>query len=136
METRKVALGTVAYTVGTFTLAVVWHILLFEDQYRRFGYIEGEPNFAIGFATILAQGVLLSLLFPMFKTAGTGIIRGLKFVVPIGAFFWTSHVLAFIAKQTIQDVPLFVTMETIYLGLQFGLFGVLIGVIYRCDSST
>jgi len=136
METRKVALGTVAYTVGTFTLAVVWHILLFENQYRRFGYIEGEPNFAIGFVTILAQGVLLSLLFPMFKIAGTGIIRGLKFVVPIGAFFWTSHVLAFIAKQTIQDVPLFVTMETIYLGLQFGLFGVLIGVIYRGDSST
>ena len=136
METRNVALGTVAYTVGTFTLAVVWHILLFEDQYRRFGYIEGEPNFAIGFITILAQGALLSLMFPMFKIAGAGIRRGLKFVVPIGAFFWTSHVLAFIAKQTIKDVPLFVTMETVYLGLQFGLFGVLIGIIYRGDRPT
>jgi len=136
MEIKKVALGTVAYTVGTFTLAVIWHILLFEDQYRRFGYIEGEPNFAIGFITILAQGALLSLLFPMFNIAGTGIIRGLKFVVPIGAFFWTSHVLAFIAKQTIHDVPLFVAMETFYLALQFGLFGMLIGLIYRGDSST
>jgi hypothetical protein len=136
METKKVALGTVAYTAGTFTLAVVWHILLFEDQYRRFGYIEGEPSFAIGFVTILVQGVLLSLLFPMFKIAGSGIIRGLKFVVLIGAFFWTSHVLAFIAKQTIQDAAMFVTMETVYLGLQFGLFGVLVGLIYRGDSST
>jgi len=136
METKKIALGTVAYTAGTFTLAVVWHILLFEDQYRRFGYIEGEPNFVIGFVTILTQGVLLSLLFPMFKIAGTSIVRGLKFVALIGAFFWTSHVLAFIAKQAIQDASLFVTMETIYLGLQFGLFGVLIGIIYRGDRPT
>ena len=48
----------------------------------------------------------------------------------IGAFFWTSRVLAFIAKQTIQGVGLFVMMETLYLALQFGLFGVLIGLIY------
>lgn len=102
METKKIVLGAVAYTVGTFTLAVVWHILLFEDQYRTFGYIEDEPNFVIGFVTILAQGALLSLLFPMFRIAGTGIVRGLKFVVLMGAFFWTSHVLAFIAKQTFK----------------------------------
>lgn len=136
MKGKEVVLGTIAYTVGTFTLAVVWHILFFEDQYRAFGYIEGEPNFVIGFVTILAQGVLLSLLFPMFKVTGEGIVRGLKFVALIGAFFWTSHVLAFIAKQAIQDASLFVAMETTYLVLQFGLFGVLIGFIYSRDRPT
>ncbi len=136
MNARKVILGTIAYTVGTFALAVIWHILLFEELYREFGYIEDKPNFALGFVTILVQGALLSLLFPMIKIAGTGVVRGLKFVALVGAFFWTSHVLAFIAKQTIQNAPLFVAMETIYLGLQFGLFGVLIGLIYRGDNST
>lgn len=136
MKVKNVFLGTIAYTVGTFTLALVWHILIFEGRYRTFGYIEGEPNFVIGFVTILAQGALLSLLFPMFKLTGNSIVRGLKFVALIGAFFWTSHVLAFIAKQAIQDAPLFVAMETVYLVLQFGLFGVLIGLIFRGDSST
>jgi len=136
MNAKKVVLGTIAYTVGTFTLAVVWHILIFEGRYRSFGYIEGEPNFVIGFVTILVQGALLSLIFPMFKLTGNDVIRGLKFVALIGAFFWTSHVLAFIAKQSIQYAPLFVAMETVYLILQFGLFGVLIGLIYRRDSST
>jgi len=131
MQASKVALGTAAYTIGTFTLAVVWHVVLFEGLYRRFGYIEGEPNFVIGFATILLQGVMLSVLFPMFRIAGSGAVRGLKFAALIGVFFWTSHVLAFIAKQTIHDVSLFVTMETFYLVLQFGLYGVLIGLIYR-----
>ena len=136
MNVKKVVLGTIAYTIGTFALAVTWHILLFEDRYRAFGYIEDEPDFVIGFVTILVQGALLSVLFPMFRIAGTGIARGLKFVALIGAFFWTSHVLAFIAKQAIRDVPLFLVMETIYLVLQFGLFGVLLGLIYRGDSAT
>lgn len=135
MNTRNVALGTIAYTFGTFALAVVWHILLFEDQYRAFGYIEDEPNFVIGFVTILLQGVFLSIFFPLFRIGGSQVVRGLKFSLLIGAFFWTSHVLAFVAKQSIQDVMMFIAMETFYLALQFGLFGVLIGFIYRGEQS-
>ena len=131
MNVKKLALGTVAYTIGTFTLAVVWHVLLFEDRYRSFGYFEGEPNFVIGFLSILLQGVILSALYPMVKIAGTSIMRGIKFSFLVGGFFWTSHVLAFIAKQPVQNVDLFVAMETVYLAFQFGLFGILIGVIYR-----
>lgn len=131
MDLKKIAVGTVAYTLGTFTLAVVWHVLLFEDRYRTFGYLEGEPSFITGFVTILLQGAILSVLFPMVRLSGSSIVRGIKFVALIGAFFWTSHVLAFIAKQPVQDVVLFTIMETVYLALQFGLFGVLIGMIYR-----
>ncbi len=131
VDPKKVALGTVAYTIGTFSLAVSWHVLLFEDRYQAFGYFDGEPSFVIGFLTILLQGILLSALYPIVKLTGTSVLRGLKFALLIGAFFWTSHVLAFIAKQPVQGVALFVTMETVYLALQFGLFGLLIGAIYR-----
>ncbi len=131
MIPKKIVLGTTAYTIGTFTLAVVWHVLLFGDRYRSFGYFEDEPSFVIGFVTILLQGVILSALFPMVKLSGTSILRGIKFSFLVGAFFWTSHVLAFIAKQPVQNVELFVAMETVYLALQFGLFGILIGVIYH-----
>ena len=135
MNLKKIALGTAAYTIGTFSLAVSWHVLLFEDRYRSFGYFEGEPSFVVGFVTILLQGVILSALFPLVKVTGTSVLRGFKFALLIGAFFWTSHVLAFVAKQSVQGVALFVTMETLYLALQFGLFGLLIGIIYRADSA-
>jgi len=134
MTLKNVVLGTIAYTIGTFTLAVIWHILMFEDQYRAFGFIENEPNFVIGFVTILIQGVFLSIFFPLFKIGGRGVIRGLKFSLLIGAFFWTSHVLAFVAKQDVQYIMMFIAMETIYLALQFGLFGVLIALIYRASD--
>jgi hypothetical protein len=131
IKIKKIVLGTLSYTIGTFGLAVTWHVLLFEDRYRSFGYFEGDPSFIIGFITILLQGMILSVIYPLVQIAGVGVLRGIKFSLLIGSFFWTSHVLAFIAKQPVQNIGLFVTMETVYLALQFGLFGVLIGLIYR-----
>ena len=133
MNAKRIMLGTIAYTIGTFSLAVVWHVLLFKARYESFGYFEGEPSFVVGFVAILLQGLILSVLFPMVKLTGTGVARGIKFSFLIGAFFWTSHVLAFVAKQTIPDAGHFIAMETLYLALQFGLFGLLIGTIYRSE---
>lgn len=128
---KKLFLGAAAYTVCTFSLAVSWHVLLFKERYESFGYFEGEPSFLIGLLTIVLQGVLLSTLFPMLKATGSSLRRGLRFALLAGAFFWTSHVLAFVAKQEVPGVWAFIWMETIYLLLQFGAFGLIIGAIHR-----
>lgn len=133
MKSKKIVLGVVAYTVGTFSLAVTWHIVLFEEIYRSFGYFEGEPSFLLGLLTILIQGVVLSTLYPMVRLSGSGIRRGLKFTMLVGTFFWTSHVLAFLAKQAVEASLLFAAMETFYLVLQFGLYGILLGLIFRSE---
>ena len=131
METKKLVLGTVGYTICTFALAVFWHVLLFEESYRSFGYFEGEPNFLLGLLTIVLQGMLLSVLFPMMRGPPNSFRRGLGFASLAGAFFWTSHVLAFVAKQEVPGIWTFVGMETVYLVLQFGVFGTLLGVVHR-----
>jgi hypothetical protein len=128
---KPILAGTLAYTLITFTLAVVWHILLFEEKYQAFGYFQGEPSFLLGFVTILIQGGVLSFLYPFVNFTGNGSVRGLKYSLLIGVFFWSSHVLAFVAKQIIQSPIGFVAMESFYLLLQFGIYGVLIGNIYN-----
>ena len=128
-------LGTAAYTVGTFCLAVGWHVLLFKERYESFGYFEGEPNFLVGLLSIVLQGILLSTLFAMLKTKGSSFRRGIRFAFIAGAFFWTSHVLAFVAKQQVAGMSAFIWMETLYLVLQFGLFGVCLGFIHRGGNS-
>ena len=135
MNAKKLILGTAAYTVCTFSLAVGWHVLLFKESYESFGYFEGEPNFLVGLLSIVLQGLLLSALFPMLKAEGSSFRRGIKFAVITGAFFWTSHVLAFVAKQQVAGTAAFVGMETLYLALQFGLFGLCIGFIHRGGNS-
>ena len=131
MGAKKLILGAAAYTICTFSLAVGWHVLVFKERYESFGYFEGEPNFLVGLATIVLQGILLSMLFPMLRAEGSSYQRGLKFALIAGAFFWTSHVLAFVAKQKVPEVSAFIWMETVYLLLQFGLFGLILGAIHR-----
>lgn len=130
MNHKLTLLGTLAYTLVTFPLAVIWHVVLFEDKYHSFGYFEGEPSFVLGLLTIIIQGFVLSFLYPYVKFKGQGISRGLKYSLPIGVFFWSSHVLAFVAKQVVDSSLSFVVMESFYLLIQFGVYGLLIGKIY------
>ena len=131
MDAKKLILGTAAYTICAFSLAVGWHVLLFKERYESFGYFEGEPDFLVGLLSIVLQGFLLSTLFPMLKTGDSSFRRGIQFAFITGAFFWTSHVLAFVAKQQVAGTAAFVLMETLYLALQFGVFGLCIGFIHR-----
>jgi len=98
MTIKYTLFGAAAYTLVTFPLAVAWHVVIFKEQYQVFGYFEGEPSFAIGLLTIIIQGLVLSFLFPFVSFQGRGVVRGVKFSILIGLFFWTSHVLAFVAK--------------------------------------
>jgi len=131
MNAKRIALGTAAYTAVTFPIAVLWHVGLFKSLYQSFGYFAGEPSFVVGLLAILVQGAILSGLYPLVRLSGQPIARGLKYGAIVGVFFWTSHVVAFVAKQAVTNAPLFIAMETGYLAVQFGVFGALIGLIYR-----
>ena len=95
MKFKPVLLGTLAYTLSTFPLAVIWHVLLFEEKYKEFGYFQGEPSFLLGFATILIQGAVLSFLYPFVNFSGKGTIRGLKYALLIGIFFSSINSIVF-----------------------------------------
>ena len=131
MNIKAIIYGTFAYTLVTFPIAIIWHVVLFKEKYQVFGYFEGEPNFSIGLLTIIIQGGILSFLYPYVAFSGKGIVRGLKFSMVVGIFFWSSHVLALIAKQTMEAPLVFFAMESFYLVLQFGIYGVLISLIYK-----
>ena len=115
MNRRGVLLGTLGYLVVTSPLAVIWHVFLFESFYRSINYFSEEPNFVLGFVTILIQGCVLSVGYGLVKFAGTAIMRGLKYSLLMGIFFWISHVLASVAKNSLSDTGMFYLGETFYL---------------------
>jgi hypothetical protein len=134
MITSKTLLSAFGYIAIVFPLAFVWHLVLFPERYENFGYFSGEPNILIGFASIIIQGFVLAIIYPLFHTKQIGLSRAFQFAGFIGLFFWTSHVLALVAKQNVPNAGAFIVMETVYLVLQFGLFALLLGVIYRSDE--
>lgn len=127
----KILLASAAYIVIVFPLAFGWHLGLFKEKYQTFGYFNGEPNIPVGLVTVVVQGLALASIFPLFHTGSAGFVRAFQFAGLMGLFFWTSHVLALVAKQNIPNASGFIAMETGYLALQFGLFALALGLIYR-----
>ena len=123
----KLLLTTIGYTITTFALAVVWHLILFGEIYEKIGYIgREEPGFLLGLASIITQGAVLSYLYPKFK-------NGLHLIIAMGIFHWSMHVVAAAAKNQINHIPLFFGMETVYLIVQFGLAAGVFALVYRRD---
>lgn len=131
---RKQVLSAALYPAIVFPLAIVWHLMLFPDAYRAFGYFEGEPDIAIGLASMIVQGVILAAIYPMFRPAQTGFARAFTFSGMLGVFFWTCHVLGLVAKHDVPRAGAFILMESIYLGLQFGLFAIVLCAVFRTDA--
>jgi len=127
----KILLAAAGYVVIVFPLALGWHLGLFKEKYQTFGYFAGEPNVPVGLAAIVIQGLVLALIYPLFDSGSAGFVRAFQFTGLMGLFFWTSHVLALVAKQNVPNAGGFIAMETAYLAVQFGLFALVLGLVYR-----
>ena len=74
---------------------------------------------------------MFSLLYPHLTFKGSVVARGLEYSLLIGLFFWTSHVMAFVVKQIVTSPVVFIAMQSQYFVMQFTIYGVLIGLIYK-----
>ena len=131
MPAIPILLGAAVYTGFAFPWAVVWHIALFRPFYEAAGHFGEAPNFALGFASIALQGLALSAFARHVSMRGCALARGLKCAYAAGAFFWTCHVLAAAAKEPLLADWRFFLLETPYLAVQFGVYGLAVGWIQR-----
>ena len=128
----RVAIGTFGYLLITFPLAYVWHLVLFKETYEDLGYFtRDEPVIAFGFAAILLQGILLSVVFPCIRRGNSVASDVIRFVAIMGSYHWTMHVLAAAAKHDIAPLSNWFALESFYLLLQFVAGGVLLAIVYR-----
>jgi len=128
---NKVLLSFLVYPVIVFPLAITWHMVLFRDFYTRIGFFGDRPSFVLGFLAMLVQSAVLAWLFPRIALPGRPLARSLSYALTMGVFFWSSHVVAAMAKSASLNSAAFLGLESAYLALQFGLFGLALGVIYR-----
>ncbi len=84
---KQQILAAAAYPLIVFPLAIIWHLVLFKDRYMSFGYFEGEPNIAVGLASMGIQGAVLAAIYPMFRFGRSGLRRAVTFAALLGLFF-------------------------------------------------
>lgn len=138
MNMKLILFSTMIYVITIFPITALWHVGLFQELYLEFGYFNKEETFIAGIAgliNIFVQGFILAILYSKTQFAGTHIMRGLKFSGIIFVFYFTLQVVNFVVRKEINDIPFFILMETTYMVIQFGVYGVLMGILYSKTNS-
>jgi len=130
----KIALGTLGYVVVTFLTQGTSHFAINREHYAAVASLRTEPIFALGIASMLIQGSILSYLYPIFCRGGSSWIKGLGYGVLIGVFFVSYPALAEPGKYIVPSIPSWIMVEGSVGLIQFGLFGLLLAAIYRSLS--
>lgn len=126
-----------AYLGVTFAAGFVWHLILFKQLYKDLGIFSriDDPIIPLGFAAMLIQGAVLAYLYPRVSKRREPTKEGLSFGIIMGVLMLSSAVIAEAAKQRVSSLPTWLIVESIYYLLQFGVSGMLIGIIYGTDDA-
>ena len=123
--------GTLAYLIVTFPLAVLWHMKIFREKYLRWQYFGEDVKPIIGLASMVVQGVVLSYGYSVLNVNHTALLSGIGYALVMGIFLWSVHVLATMGKSSKVRHLEFFAMETVYLAIQFTIYGIAISYIFK-----
>ena len=126
----QILFGTLAYIVVTFPLAVLWHMKIFREKYMRWQYFGEDVKPILGLASMIVQGVILSYGYSILNVDHSMLLSGICYALLMGLFLWSVHVLATMGKSSKVRHFEFFAMETIYLAIQFGIYGIIISYIF------
>ena len=134
MGTRRatsVILTVLAYVLATFAVQAVSHFAINVEHYRSISYMRAQPIFFLGVLSMLIQGTVFGLLFPIFDLGSSRIRSGLLFSWILGGFLASYIVLAEPGKYAVPSVTSWVRVELVAAAAQFTLFGILLGVVHN-----
>ena len=127
----EILFGTIAYIIVTFPLAILWHMKIFRTKYMAWGYFGDDVQPMLGLASMTVQGVVLSYAYSVFNIDRGALLNGVCYALVMGIFLWSAHVLAAMGKSSKVRHFEFFTMETVYLAIQFIIYGIVISYIFK-----
>lgn len=132
MNVKKFVRAWLAYVIVTFAMGFTWHLVLFRDLYRELAIYSrlDDPIIPLGVASMLIQGAILAYIYPHLSPRRNPPVDGIKFGVLMGIFLASSAVLAEGAKQNVTSLSTWLLIESGYYVIQFGLSGLVIGLLY------
>jgi hypothetical protein len=134
MEARKpvtVALTIVAYVVTTFAVQGTSHFAVNADHYAAISIMRPQPIVPMGLMSMLVQGTIFGLLFPVFNRGPSTIRNAVLFSWALGAFLASYIVLGEAGKYAIPSISSWVGVEATTAAIQFTVFGILLGLVHR-----
>ena len=126
----QILFGTLAYLIVTFPLAVLWHMKIFRAKYMSWQYFGDDVKPMLGLASMLVQGVVLSYGYSVLTIDHSALRNGIGYALLMGLFLWSAHVLAAMGKSSKVRHVEFFALETVYVAIQFIMYGIIISYIF------
>ena len=134
MEAPKplpIALTILAYVVTTFAVQGGSHFAINADHYAAIAMLRADPIIPMGLASMVIQGAIFALLFPLCTRGPVTVRAGLVFSWALGAFLASYIVLGESGKYAVPSIRSWVVVEASAAAVQFTVFGLLLGLIHR-----
>lgn len=128
---KRHALTVLAYIVATFVTQAISHFAVNADHYATIQHIRKEPIFQFGILAMIIQGILLSVLYAKVTNTHRSIKSAVGFSWMMGGFLISYMAFAEAAKYTVPSVTSWIVIEIAAGFIQFTVFGILLGFVYR-----
>lgn len=133
---KAMTLGILAYIVASFVVQALSHFVINKEHFAGITFMRAEPIMALGIFTMLIQGTILTYFYRLIPKAGHQILHGLKYGLLMGVFLVSYIALVEPSKYTAPSISSWILVEGLAGLIQFSLFGVVLGIIFRNASKT
>ncbi len=126
----KHVFSVLIYVGVSLVVQAVSHLVVFAHHYNEVGFVRAHPIFALGIGALVLQGILLSAVYSMTKSAGLGLSSAVGFTLLMGTFLISHEGMAEAAKYTVPDPAAWVGVEFASGFVQYLLIGLGIGLVH------
>ena len=132
---KKIIVGTLLFIVVSFASQAISHFGINAEHYASVPFMRKEPIFALGFLTMIMQGIVLSYFFILYAKNEYSVKKGLIYGLTMSVLFVSYPALVEPAKYQVPSIASWILIEGLVGLIQFSFFGVLMGLVFGKLSS-
>jgi len=133
---KKPILTVLAFMLVSFGVQGLSHFVINADHFATISFIRPDPVLPMGFAAMIIEALIFSFVMSRLWPDGATIQQGLVVSACFGLFLASYIVLAEPAKYAAPSIPAWMIVEGMASFVQFGVFGLLLGLIYQNKAAS
>jgi hypothetical protein len=130
MVSSQYWLAVAAYLVPTFPLGYFWHLSIFKARYDQLEMFRPDVLIPLGLTSMVLQALIFAWAYPRVFPGWNFAEGSLGAFVVFGLLSWSFVVLPVAAKYNMTSVPAFMTLETVFVIIQFAIISPLVALAY------
>ncbi|MEE4015911.1 hypothetical protein V1T76_27890 [Roseibium sp. FZY0029] len=130
VRSRSMVLLDIAlYFIATLGFAMLWHLVWFSGAYTALNWPDpSDADVPLGALAVFVQAVVLALTIDWALEQSRNRSAIFRVAILAFAFLWSSHVIGDAAKCGFLPKSRFVALESVYLAIQFVVYGALLWI--------